>query len=157
MNMKRPSESAVETRYIVMPEHTNQYGTAFGGVLLSWIDIAAAMVAERHSGHNVVTASIDRTEFLKPIYVGDHVLLKASVNYVGRTSMEIGVKVLVENPFKNSTFQATKAYCTFVGLNDNNKPRELPGIDPQSEEEKRRYENARLRVNSRKELRSRLK
>ncbi|HNJ03438.1 MAG TPA: hotdog domain-containing protein, partial [Leptospiraceae bacterium] len=74
-----------------MPDHANHYGTLFGGTLMGWIDMVAVMVAQRHCGREAVTASVDRLNFLSPISVGDHVLLRASVNYTGRTSMEIGV------------------------------------------------------------------
>lgn len=149
---KTPKDSSIETRYIVMPEHANHYGTIFGGIIMSWIDIAAAMVAERHCGHDAVTVSVDKIDFLAPINIGDHVVLKASINYVGTTSMEIGVLVIKENPITGERFNATKAYLTFVGLNKYKKPTKIPKLVPESEDEKRRFENAKLRCLSRKEL-----
>jgi acyl-CoA hydrolase len=154
---KRPSQSAIETRMILMPQDTNQYGTAFGGVIMSWIDIVASMVAQRHSQRVVVTVSIDRITFDAPVYVGEHVVLKGSVNYVGNTSMEIGVRVSKENPMTGETEITTRAYLTFVALDENKKPVSVPGLIVETEEEKRRYENARLRVQARKELLGRLK
>lgn len=149
---KRPEESAVETRYIVMPDQANAYGTVFGGVIMSWIDMVAGMVAQRHAEGVAVTASIDQLSFKAPIYVGDHVVLKAAVNYVGNTSMEIGVKVIKEDPVTGEQVQATIAYLTFVGLDVNQRPRVLPELDPKTEDEKRRYEEAKIRVNSRRDL-----
>lgn len=148
---KTPKESMVETRYIVLPEHANHYGTAFGGVILSWIDLVAAMVAERHCQHEAVTVSIDRISFFAPIYIGDHVLIKASVNYTGNTSMEIGVVVIKENPKTGEKVKATKAYLTFVGLDKNKKPKTIPKVKPETEEEIRRFNNAKIRVQKRKE------
>ncbi|MBW8035171.1 MAG: acyl-CoA thioesterase, partial [Planctomycetes bacterium] len=136
---KTPAQSAVSTRYLVMPEQANPHGTAFGGAIIAWIDMVAAMTAERHASGEVVTASIDSISFRAPIYVGDHVVLKASVNYVGRTSMEIGVQVSRQNPVTNESILATTAHLTFVALNDNKKPIPVPPIMPQTEDEKRRF------------------
>ncbi len=154
---KSPKDSHVETRYLVLPEHTNHYGTAFGGVIMSWIDIAAAMVAERHCRHEAVTVSIDGISFIAPINVGDHVVIKASINYVGSTSMEIGVTVIKENPRTGDETQATSAYLTFVGLDKNKKPVKIPKIKAETEDEIRRFKNAEERVKSRKELLTKLK
>ncbi|WP_243401605.1 acyl-CoA thioesterase [Leptospira ellisii] len=97
MQEKTPSQSAAETRHIVMPDHANHYGTLFGGTLMSWIDMIAVMVAQRHCGKEAVTASVDRLNFIAPIEIGDHVVLRASVNYTGKTSLEVGVQVSKEN------------------------------------------------------------
>ncbi|OHB73771.1 MAG: acyl-CoA thioesterase [Planctomycetes bacterium RBG_16_55_9] len=149
---KTPSESMVETRYLIMPHQANPQGTAFGGVIVAWIDMVAAMAAQRHCGKEVVTAAIDSLAFKEPIRIGDHVALKATVNYVSRSSMEVGVQVTRENPYTNEKTMATTAYLTFVALDEDKKPTPAPPILPQSDEEKRRYENARLRVQARKEL-----
>src|SRR4030042_1295393 len=87
---KSPQDSAVQTRYLVMPQQANPQGTAFGGAIVAWIDMVAAMAAQRHCGREVVTAGIDSIVFKEPIRIGDQVALKAAVNYVGRTSMEGG-------------------------------------------------------------------
>lgn len=155
--VKTPKESAVITRQIVMPQHANPHNALFGGQLVSWIDTTAAMVAQRHSGRMVVTASIDQLVFQKPIHVGDHLILEASVNFVGRSSMEIGVRVSVENPWTGKTTQATKAYLTFVALDENDHPTAVPALKPESVDEKRRFENAKIRVEARKELLAKLK
>jgi len=149
---KNPGESAVESRYLVMPQHANQYGTAFGGVIVAWIDMVAAMAAQRHCGTEVVTAGIDSLIFKKPIRIGDHVLLRACVNYVGRTSMEVGVQVVREDPAGGQSVVATKAHLTFVSLDKNKQPTVVPPVTPQTEAEIRRYEHAKLRVKNRKEL-----
>ncbi|UCG58456.1 MAG: acyl-CoA thioesterase, partial [Phycisphaerales bacterium] len=143
---KTPSESAVETRYLLMPDQANPQGTAFGGVIMAWIDMVAAMAAQRHCGREVVTAGIDSLAFKKPIRIGDHVVLKASVNYVSRSSMEVGVQVTREDPCNGEAAIATTAHLTFVALDENRRPTPAPPILPQTSQEKRRYENAKLRV-----------
>ena len=154
---KTPKQSAVETRYLVMPHQANPAGTVFGGVIVSWIDMTASMAAQKHCGKPVVTASIDSINFRKPINIGDHVVLKAAVNYVGKTSMEIGVKVIKEDPCTSQQTTATTAHLTFVALDDNNKPVPAPKLIPKTQDEKRRYETAQIRVKARKELLSKLK
>ena len=154
---KRPSDSAVETRYLLMPDEANPYGTAFGGVIVAWIDKVASMAAQRHSGKEVVTVGIDSLSFKEPARIGDHIVLKASVNYVGRTSMEVGVRVTKEDPYSGESILATTAYLTFVALGKDKKPSVVEPIVPETAEEKRRYENAKLRVKARKELRSKMK
>jgi len=149
---KSPSESAVETRYLVMPHQANPHGTAFGGVIMAWIDMIASMAAQRHCGKEVVTAGIDSLAFKEPIHIGDHVLLRAAVNYVSRSSMEVGVRVTREDPNSAKQAVATTAHLTFVALDENKKPTPAPPIQPQTEAEKRRYANAKLRVQARKEL-----
>jgi acyl-CoA hydrolase len=149
---KNPRQSAVETRYLIMPHQANPYGTAFGGVIVAWIDMVAAMTAQRHCGKEVVTAGIDSLVFKEPIRIGDHVVLKASVNYVSRSSMEVGVQVTREDPYSGQQVTATTAYLTFVALDENKRPTPIPPIVPETQEEIRRYENAKLRVQARKEL-----
>ncbi len=153
---KTPSESAIETWHFVMPEHVNPRNALFGGVMVSWIDVIAAMVAQRHCGHSAVTASIDTIVFSSPVLQADHVCLKASVNHAGTTSMEIGVKVTAENPLTGKKQSATHAYLTFVAVDDEGHPVPIPKIRAETPEEKRRYDNAKIRVKSRKELRQKL-
>ena len=154
---KRPAQTAVETRYLLMPNETNQYGTAFGGVIMSWIDMTAAMAAQKHCHSEVVTASIDSLSFREPIRIGEHVILRAMVNHAGRTSMEVGVQVLHENPITNQTSTATTAHLTFVAIDENHRPRPVPPLVAETDDEKRRYENAKLRVQNRKELLRKMK
>jgi acyl-CoA hydrolase len=149
---KSPKESAVETRYLIMPHQANPHGTAFGGVIMAWIDMVAAMAAQRHCGKEVVTAGIDSLTFKEPIRIGDHVALRASVNYVSRSSMEVGVRVTRENPYTGEQAVATTAHLTFVALDENKKPTTAPPILPETDQEKRRYEHAMLRVKARKEI-----
>jgi acyl-CoA hydrolase len=154
---KAPSESAVESRYILAPHQVNTHGTAFGGVIMSWIDLIAAMAGQRHCEGSVVTASIDKVSFRAPIHVGDHVLLRASVNYVGKTSMEIGVRVDREDPATGERIHTTTAYLTFVHLDRDEVPAQIRPLRPETPEEKRRYRNAKLRVQARKELLEKIK
>ena len=149
---KHPSESAVETRYLIMPHQANPHGTAFGGVIVAWIDMVAAMAAQRHCGKEVVTAGIDSLAFKEPIRIGDHVTLRATVNYVSRSSMEVGVQVAREDPYTGQNVIATTAHLTFVALDENKQPTPAPPIIPETEQEKQRYENAKIRVQARKEL-----
>ena len=149
---RTPSYSAVETRYFLAPHQVNSLGTAFGGVVMSWIDTVGAMAAHRHCHGVVVTASIDKISFQAPIHVGDHVILKASVNYVGSTSLEVGVRVSKENPKTGEQVQTATAYVTFVHVDEKGRPSKVPPLSPETPEEKRRYEDAELRVRMRKEL-----
>ncbi len=152
MEGKKPGDSAVESRYLLMPHQANPYGTAFGGVIIAWIDMIASMAAQRHCAKEVVTASIDSLSFKEPIRVGDHVVLKASVNYVGHTSMEVGVRVIREDPYSTKQIIATTAHLTFVALGKDKRPCPVVPLLPETADEKRRYENAKLRVQARKDL-----
>ncbi len=156
---KSPGLSAVETRYLLMPHQANPYGTAFGGVIMAWIDMIAAMAAQRHCGREVVTASIDSVSFKEPIRVGDQVVLKACVNYAGKTSMEVGVRVMREDYIGGSekAVITTTAHLTFVALDENKKPTPVLPIVPETPLEKKRYKNAQLRVRVRKELLAKLR
>lgn len=139
------SDSAVVMTEMILPSHTNSLDSVFGGVIMSWIDICAAISALRHCNRPVVTASIDAVNFMAPAYKGWIVTLVSSVNYVSRTSMEVGVRVEAEHLVQNEKFQIASAYLTFVALDDNGKPMPVPKIIPQSVEEKRRYEAAKKR------------
>ncbi|MDO9183296.1 MAG: acyl-CoA thioesterase [Bacteriovorax sp.] len=143
---KTSSESAVEMRNLVMPNHTNPQNSIFGGVVMSWIDMAAAMVAERHSNRPVVTVHVDDISFKAPIKIGDHVLIKASLNFVGKTSMLVGVKVYAENPFTGITRHTTTAYLAFVALDDIGRPIQVRGVIPVSEDEIRRFAEGKARI-----------
>ena len=153
---KAPSESAVETRYLVMPQQANPQGTAFGGAIVSWIDMVAAMAGQRHCGREVVTAQIDTLIFRHPVHIGDQIVLRAVVNYVGRSSLEVGVQVIREDPYSGQQILATTAHLTRVALDKDQKPTAVPPLLPQTPDEKRRYEAARLRAQARKEERQML-
>lgn len=112
---------------------------------MSWIDIAAAICAQRHSNREVVTASIDELHFIAPVYKGWVVNLKASINDVAKTSMEVGVRVDAENPKTGETFHTASAYLTFVALGSTGKPTEVPGILPEDELDRRRMKEAKAR------------
>ncbi len=145
MEARAVSDSKVTMTELVLPTHTNSLGSIFGGVVMSWIDIAAAIAATRHCRRPVVTASIDALHFIAPVYTGWVVNLKGSVNYAGRTSMEIGVRVDAENPVTGEMFHTSSAYLTFVALDSHGRPTAIAPLKPESEEEKRRYEGAKIR------------
>lgn len=147
---KTVAESAVEMRFLVMPNDTNPQNSIFGGVVMSWIDMAAAMCAERHSNRPVVTVHVDDISFKAPMKIGDHALIKASINYVGKTSMLVGVKVIAENPFTGISRHTTTAYLAFVALDDIGRPIQIRGLIPETDDEIRRYENGKTRIDDMK-------
>ena len=141
---------------LVLPNDTNQLGNLLGGQLMHWIDLVAAIAAARHSHHICVTASVDDLNFLHPIKVGEVVTLLASINRVFRTSMEVGVKVLSENLLTGKVKHANTAYLTFVALDVNGIPKQVPQIQFETEEEQRRFDDAmsrrELRLSRRKKI-----
>ncbi len=145
LGVKPVSQSRVEMVEMILPNEANPLGTASGGKILHLIDIAAAIAASRHCRKQVVTASFDEVDFLHPVRVGDLVILKASVNFAGTTSMEVGVKVLSENPKTGEIRHTASAYTTFVALDDWGRPTRVPPILPETEEDRRRSEEARQR------------
>ncbi|MCG8419370.1 MAG: acyl-CoA thioesterase [Proteobacteria bacterium] len=131
---------------LVMPGHTNgPSGVLFGGVMVQWIDVCAGVAAMRHSGGAVVTASIDRLDFLEPVRLGNVVLLQAQVNYVHRTSMEVGCRVEIEHPLTRQLRYATKAYLTFVAIDGESKKRPVPTLELVTDEDRRRFAAAEKR------------
>jgi acyl-CoA hydrolase len=142
---------------IVLPQHTNAIGTAFGGTIVSWVDICAAMSAQRHCRRVVVTASMDQLDFVAPIREGELVSLRSMVNYAGRTSMEIGVRVEAEDMLSGVRVHAASAYLTFVALGDDGKPTTVRRLEPQSAEERLRWEEAQARRQQRLEFAARRK
>lgn len=157
LNGKPVAESQVEMTELVLPTHTNSHDTVFGGTVMSWIDIAAATTAMRHSRRSVVTASVDALHFLAPIKKGFIVHIKASVNFTSRTSMEVGVRVDAENPLTGELNHTVTAYTTFVALDEFNKPTPVEPILPQTKDEHRRYDHAKMRRAARVELAEALK
>ncbi|MGE4133605.1 MAG: acyl-CoA thioesterase [Bdellovibrionales bacterium] len=139
------SQSIVTMTEMVLPSHTNALNSIFGGVIMSWIDIAAAISGQRYARLPVVTASIDALNFVAPVYQGWIVNLKASVNFVARTSMEIGVRVDAENPIEGKVFHTASAYLTFVALGLDGRPTPIPPILCETEEQKRRFKAAEQR------------
>lgn len=136
------SESKSEMTEIVLPNDANPLNALLGGRLMHWIDMAAAMAAHRHSRQFVVTASIDHLDFLVPVRVGDIVVLRSSVNRAFKTSMEVGVKVWVENYHKEVTKHVSSAYLTFVAVDAAGNRLSVAPVVPETEDEKRRYEGA---------------
>jgi len=143
--LKTPSETIIEMNQLVLPQHTNSLGTVFGGTIMSWIDICAAMSAQRHARRVVVTASMDQLDFLAPIKGGELVSLRSVVNYVGRTSMEVGVRVEAEDTLSGERTHAASAYLTFVAIDERGTPVEVPRLVPQTADEKLRWEEAKAR------------
>lgn len=152
MSPKNPRESVVEMREMVMPNHTNPQNTIFGGVVMSWIDIAAAMCASRHSGRPVVTVHIDSINFKEPIKIGHHVYIMAKISYVGKSSMEIEVIVKSENPYTGDSRITTTAFLTFVAVDEFGKPVPVNPLKVETEEDKKRYNEAKKRAENRKKL-----
>jgi acyl-CoA hydrolase len=138
-------ESISEMTEIVLPNDANPLNALLGGRLMHWIDLAGAMAAHRHSRTYVVTASIDHMDFLVPVRVGDFVILRSSVNRVFRTSMEVGVKVWVENYLSEQHRHVSSAYLTFVAIDAAGNRVVVPPVVPETEDEKRRYEGAARR------------
>jgi acyl-CoA hydrolase len=134
--------SQVEMTELVLPNDTNQLGNLLGGRLMHMMDIAMAIAAARHAGLVCVTASVDRIDFHEPIKLGHVVVLRASVNRVFRTSMEVGVKVFAEDLRGGTCIHTNSAYMTFVGLNDEGKPTPSPQVIPETDDERRRFEQA---------------
>jgi acyl-CoA hydrolase len=145
------AESISEMSELVLPNDANPQGSLLGGRLMHWIDLAGAMAALRHSRSYVVTASTDHVDFRFPVYVGNLVIFKSSVNRVFRTSMEVGIKVWVESFFTGERHHVSSAYLTFVAVDENGHAREVAPVVPQSPEEVRRYEDAGHRRRIRKE------
>ena len=141
--------SQVEMTQLVLPNDTNQLGNLLGGRLMEWMDIAAAISAQRHSNRVCVTAAVDSLVFHHPIRLGEVVTLRASVNHAFGTSMEVGVKVISENQLTSDRKIANTAYLTFVAVDDHNMPVKILPIIPQTVDEKRRFKEALIRRNAR--------
>jgi acyl-CoA hydrolase len=137
---------------MLMPQHVNHLGHVFGGVILSMVDRAAAVAAMRHSGRPCVTVSIDRVEFREPIYSGELVTCLAQVNFVGTTSMEVGVRVDAENLLTGKTRHTNTCYLTFVAIDESGRPTRVPPLDPGTDEEKQREREGRRRREVRQAL-----
>jgi len=149
-NKKRfVNKSQVEMTQLVLPNDTNQLGNLLGGRLMEWMDIAAAISAQRHSKRICVTAAVDELVFHHPIRLGEVVTVRAAVNRVFGTSMEVGVNAVSENQLTGNLITTNTAYLTFVAVNDRNKPVKIESIVPETIEEKRRYKEALTRRNIR--------
>ena len=144
------AESQSEMAEVVLPNDANPLGNLLGGRLMHFIDIAGAMACHRHARSYVVTASMDHLDFLAPVHVGDLLILKSSVNRAFNTSMEVGVKVFVENYITGASRHVSSAYLTFVAVDPQGRHLPVPGIIPETDEEKTRYEDAGRRREARK-------
>ena len=149
MEGKRIRESSVIMAQLMNPEDANPAGNVHGGAIMKLIDNAAGCAAARHARSNVVTASIDRLDFHNPVFVGDLVTLKASLNFVGKTSMELGVRVEAENLMTGQIRHTASAYLTFVALDSNGRPLPLSSLVLETDEEKRRNQEAKDRRKTR--------
>jgi uncharacterized protein (TIGR00369 family) len=149
MEGKRIRDSSVITAIQMNPEDANPMGNVHGGVIMMHVDKTGGGCAIRHARKMCVTASIDRLDFHNPVFVGNLLILKASVNMVGKTSMEVGVRVEAEDLLTGEVRHTASAYLTFVALDDNGAPAEVPPLIVETEEEDRRRCEARLRRNSR--------
>ncbi len=154
---RKVSASQVVMTQLVLPTHTNALDTVFGGTVMSWIDIAAAIAASRHARKEVVTASIDELHFLAPIYKGWVVNLQASVNFVSKSSMEVGVRVEAENPKTGERFHTASAYLTFVCLGSNGRPTAVAPLILEDDHQRRRFQEAQIRREERLKRREKYK
>jgi acyl-CoA hydrolase len=142
MEGKPVRQSQVVTTQLVLPNDTNQLGNLLGGTLMHWIDIVAAIAAQRHSGQVCVTASVDELNFHHPIRLGEVVTLEASVNRAFTSSMEIGVLVTAHGQQGASSRRANNAYLTFVAIDEHGKPVPVPPVVPDTADEQRRFREA---------------
>jgi uncharacterized protein (TIGR00369 family) len=145
MEGKRVKDSSVIMAQMMIPQDANPAGNVHGGVIIKLIDTAAGVVAGRHARSNVVTASIDRLDFHHPVFIGDLLFFKAGLNMVGRTSMEIGVRVEAENVMTGEVRHTASAYLTYVALDRNGRPHEVPQLILETGDEKRRNREAKAR------------
>jgi uncharacterized protein (TIGR00369 family) len=149
MQSKTVAETAVVMTQAMGPQDINPAGNVHGGVIMKLIDTAAAVTAVRHSRTNAVTASIDRVDFLYPAFSGDLVTFKASINLVGKTSMEIGVRVESENLFTGEVRHTASAYLTYVALDKSGRPTRVPELILENDEDRRRNLQAQKRRENR--------
>ena len=147
---KTVQESEAETTIVMLPSDANPLGNVFGGMILKYVDLLAGLVAKRHAGHaNIVTARIDSMTFLKPVYIGNALILKARLNYVKRSSMEVEVKIEAEDLNKSEKVHTGTAFVTLVALDEKGKPTEVPKLTLSNEEEKRRFQEGQERMDAR--------
>ncbi len=142
MLVRKPSESLTTMTEIVLPNDTNVFGNLMGGRLMYWMDIAAAIAAQRHCNAPVVTASVDNISFENPIKLGNTVHIEAKISRAFHTSMEIHLKVWGEDFTQQFKYKSNEAYYTFVALDPNRSPRPVPQLVPETEEEIKIYEGA---------------
>jgi acyl-CoA hydrolase len=139
---RKVADSRSEMTELILPNDANTLGNLLGGRLMHYIDLVGAMAAHRHARTYVVTASMDHIDFIAPVHVGDLLILKSSLNRAFRTSMEVGVKVWVEHTIDGSFLHVASAYLTFVAIDSQGRRVRVPPLEPETEEEKRRYQDA---------------
>jgi acyl-CoA hydrolase len=152
LTKKKPSESESVVSELMMPHQVNNLGHVFGGELLSMVDRAAAVAAMRHAGSSAVTVSIDRVDFREPIHTGELVTCTARVNFVGRTSMEVGVRVEAENLLTGEKRHTNMCFLTFVAIDRNHRPTRVPQLDISDPEDERRFREGKRRREVREAL-----
>ncbi len=145
---KKISDSRTEQVHILMYEHINSEGRLFGGRLMEWIDVVAGVVARRHAGMNITTATIDRLEFLAPAYLGDTIVLDGRITYVGTTSMEVRVDTYVEK-LSGEKERINRAYLVMVGLGKDDRPAPVPRLALETEDERAEWDAAVCRRRNR--------
>jgi len=150
---KRIAESRVVLSSLMGPQNANTYGNVHGGVIMKMVDEAGALVAMRHARAPVVTVAVDSMSFMHPIRVGNLVLCRGELTYVGNTSMEIRVEVVAENPLEGTSLITNVAYLVYVALDDTGRPTLVPPVEFETNEEKRRADEARQRQEYRKRQR----
>ena len=143
--LKTSRASRVYLSQLMQPEHANHHGNVHGGWIMKLVDEAGALACMRHAQTRVVTVAVDSLVFREPIKIGDLVTLTAEVTYTGRTSMEAEVQVVAENPITGERTHTNTAYLVYVGLDDNNHPTTIPQLVLETDEDKARYEQAKLR------------
>ena len=150
MSSKTVKDTYVIMHELVLPNDTNLLGNVLGGRVMHLMDMCAAMSAFKHARSAVVTASVDQLDFLAPAKKGDIMILKSSVNFTGRSSMEVGVRIESENPKTGNIHHTSSAYLTFVSLNDNGNPQKVAEITPETTAEIRRFDEGKNRYQERK-------
>ena len=151
MKIKTVKKTHVIMHELILPNDTNLLGNVLGGRVMHLMDMCAAMSAYKHARTAVVTASVDRLDFLAPAKMGEIMILKSSVNYTGLSSMEVGVKIESENPKTGDIYHTSSAYLTFVSLNENGKPQRVDNIKPENDIEIRRFNEGKIRHEERKQ------
>ena len=149
---KKVSESRIETAHLMMPNYANPAGKIYGGTILSLADAVAYMCAARHATPRCVTVSVDQVDFREPIEIGEVVTFQACVNYVGRTSMEVGIRIEAENLETGVRRHTNSCYFTLVALDERGKPMPVPPLLTETKDEKRRFKEGRIRREHAKEL-----
>ena len=153
MPEKRVKDSQITLNQLMLPEDANHMGNVHGGVVMKLVDNTGGLCAMRHAQHQVVTVAIDSMTFYSPVHVGDVLTLNASLNWVGRSSMEVGVRVVAENPLTGECTHTNTAFLVYVALDDKGQPIEVPPLILETDEERRRWADAELRQKRRLERR----